>query len=209
MRFTDKLRNLNACSAAVTWAETQRGLSTAWKNCERGDWMLWLLGKKAGPIDSRSRKNLALCATEVAELALPHAGKNRKVCLRVYRTIRAYHNGTATLDEVKAARHAAADAAYAADAADAAYAVYAAAYTAYAAAYAAYAAYAAAAAAAYAAAYAAADAAYAAYATAAAAAAAYTAAYAAADAKTILKQSADICREVLTEEIFNAYKLLR
>ena len=127
MKLTDKLRNLNACSEAVTWCEGQRGLRSAWNNCERGDWMLWLLGKCAGPVGSANRKDLALCAVDVAKLALPYAGKNRKVCLRVYRVVKAYHDGTATIDDVRAARRDAA-AAYAAAYAYAAYAAYAAAY---------------------------------------------------------------------------------
>lgn len=33
---------LNACPEAVEWAATQPDLETAWANCQRGDWMLWL-----------------------------------------------------------------------------------------------------------------------------------------------------------------------
>ena len=93
-----------------------------------------------------------------------------------------YGNGKITRDELNAYTYAAYAAADAADAADAAYAAADAAY--------------------------AADAADAAYA---AAAAAYADAYADADAaaaarKESLKKSADFCREILTEEVFTAYK---
>ena len=126
----DGLTKLRACSAAVEWARGQKSRQVAWEACERGDWMLWLLGTCAGPDGSRKRKPLAMCAVDVAKLALPYAGKNRAVCLRVYRAVKAWHEGQASIEDVRFA----ADAAYAAsaaasaaadasaDAADAAYA---------------------------------------------------------------------------------------
>lgn len=59
------LRKNNACSRAVEWLG-DRDLRTAWKECERGDWMLWLAGR--APVD---RKALVKAACECAELVLP------------------------------------------------------------------------------------------------------------------------------------------
>ena len=42
---TTKLEKLNACSDARAWVLTQKDYKTAWQNCERGDWMLWLVKK--------------------------------------------------------------------------------------------------------------------------------------------------------------------
>ena len=42
MNWTDKLVAMDACSDAVEWAKTQPDLETAWANCERADWMIWL-----------------------------------------------------------------------------------------------------------------------------------------------------------------------
>jgi hypothetical protein len=39
----DKLKALKACGDAVAWAEAQPNAKTAWANCTRGDWMLWLV----------------------------------------------------------------------------------------------------------------------------------------------------------------------
>ena len=42
-RVIDTLTAMNACRPAVEWAETQRNMRQAWRDCERGDWMIWLL----------------------------------------------------------------------------------------------------------------------------------------------------------------------
>jgi len=138
MKFTEKLESMHACSDAVEWV-AHRGIIKAWRECPRGDWMLWLAGRL--DID---RKLLVMAACDCAETALKYVpdGEDRPAkCIQVTRN---WCNGTATIDEVRAARRDAA-AAYA-DAADAA--AYAAAYAAaaaddaaYAAAAAAYAAY--------------------------------------------------------------------
>lgn len=39
---TKKLRKLNACSDAIQYVKSQKTIISAWQNCERGDWMLWL-----------------------------------------------------------------------------------------------------------------------------------------------------------------------
>ena len=152
-----KLKKLNACSDAVLWSRSFKKPQLAWDACERGDWMLWLLGKQAGPVGSNSRKRLLAVACEVARLTLPYTKNvSVKTCIE---TTEAYMRGEVSIAAVQQARADAAAAyaaaAYAADAAAYAYAAAAAyaaayaAYTAYAAyAYAAYTAYAAAAAAA-------------------------------------------------------------
>jgi len=216
-----KIKKLGACEEAVLDAHNYKTSQELWDDCERGDWMLWLIGKLSGEPENDKRKKLVLTTCECARLALPFAGKNKEVAKKAIETAEKWAKNKATIKEVKAAAYAAYTAyaaaayaayaayaaAYAADAA-AAYAVAAAAdaaYTAYAAAaYAAYAAYAAA----YAADAAAAYAAYAAaYAVAAAAYAAYAAAYAAdAAAKSkILKKCAKIVRKNYpkVDDLFN------
>ena len=41
--LNDLLIRLGACDEAKVWAATQPDLATAWRNCRRADWMLWLL----------------------------------------------------------------------------------------------------------------------------------------------------------------------
>lgn len=109
-----------ACREAVEWCQTQPDLATAWRVCKRGDWMLWLAGRRQ--VD---RRTLVLAACDCAELALIHvlAGEDRpRIAIE---TARAWARGEATIEQVRAAAYAAtraaasaaSAAAYAADAA--------------------------------------------------------------------------------------------
>ncbi len=136
MKFSDKLRDMNACPEAVEWV-VRRGIKTAWRDCERGDWMLWLAGRL--DID---RKLLVLAACDCAETALQYVPEGEDRPAKAIQTARNWCNGTASLQEVQVAAYAAyaadaadaaayaANASYAAYAADAADAAYAAAYAA-------------------------------------------------------------------------------
>ena len=123
-----------ACNEAVTFADQFDSLQAAWDACERGDWMLWLLGKQAGKIGSDSRKHLVWIACQCARLALKYVPDGETRPLHAIEIAEKYCQGEATLDQVKdaadtayAAYAAAAYAAYAAAAYDTAYAAYAAA----------------------------------------------------------------------------------
>ena len=139
--FREKLNNLNACSEAQDWVGNMTA-EQAWASCERGDWMLWLLGRFDPQPDSPAHRQLVGVAAECAELALPVHKKYRPDDSRVRDCIEAckrYAAGELTFVELTpfrraayAADAAAADAAYAA-AADAAYAAATDAYAAYAA----------------------------------------------------------------------------
>ena len=104
----DRLNELGACSEAIEWC---RGREAAWDACERGDWMLWLCGRLAGPPGSDSRKPLVLAACECARLSLHlvPAGEDRP--RRAIETAEAWCRGEATLDQVRRAATAAATAA--------------------------------------------------------------------------------------------------
>jgi len=192
-QFIQKLETMNACSDAVNWIiSLPRNITPqqAWELCERGDWMLWLIGKTdRSQSFSGARKPIVRVALECARLAWKWMPEESRQCVELYeRWVNGENVGVDELRQAQAAAHyAAADAAYAAaDAADAAH--YAAAAAHYAAADAAYAAHYAAADAADAAHYAAADAA--------AAAADAAAAHYAADTRIkTLKKCADIVRK--------------
>jgi len=199
MIYAEYLKTIGACQEVINDAQGKTA-QQIWDTCERGDWMLWLIGKLSSESGSEKRKQLVLTACKCARLALKYIPNDEKRPLRAIETAEQWANGEngITLDEVRNAAHAAYAAAHVAYAAAgaAADAAAGAAHAAYAAAHVAYAA-------AGAAADAAAGAAYAAYAVAAAAAyvayaadAAAHAAYAAADAarKQISKQCADIVR---------------
>lgn len=180
------------CNDGKEYYESQPDFETAWNNCERGDWMLWM-AKKLNVDDRTLTLAKAYCANTVR-----HLMKDKRSLDAVDAAIK-YGNGQISREELdKAAAAAAAayfDASYAADAADYAaaaasdYAAFADSYTS--------------SAADYAAAAAAADAAV----DAADADAAYVAADDAADAKEENQlQTANICREYLTDEVFKKIK---
>ena len=172
----ESLRRLGACPEATQWAESQPDAETAWRQCPRGDWLLWAAARL--DID---RKLLVRAACACARTALPRVPAGEERPRIAIETAEAWSRGEATIDDVlRAARDACAawNNAAAAAAHAAAYAAYAAADTASAAA----------------------DAAYA------AAAAADDAYAAAADAarSDSLARSADIVREILPWEAMSA-----
>ena len=142
--FVKHLNKLNACSEAVDWCKQFKTSQEAWNKCERGDWMLWLIGRLSGKPESKSRKKLVLTACKCARLSLKYVPKCEKRPLQAIQTAEKWARGETgvSLQDVRTAAdaaayaayatHAAAYAAYAADAADAAYAAYAAADASYA-----------------------------------------------------------------------------
>jgi hypothetical protein len=129
------LTELDACHEAVEWARKQPDWGTHWNNCERGDWMLWLIGKTiAGEPMSNERKPLVLAACDCAELVLKYVSKGEERLRKAIEIARKWANGDDSISKqgIKAAAHAAhaahaaAYAAYASYAAYAAYASYAA-----------------------------------------------------------------------------------
>jgi hypothetical protein len=139
------LKKLRACKEAVAWVE-DRNLTTAWAECERGDWMLWLCGKMADKQGWPMRQQVVLAACACAETVLPifeNKYPDDKRPRNAIEAARKWACGKIDEKELHYA-YAAADAAayayaadayaaayaYAADAAYAAYAAYAAAYAA-------------------------------------------------------------------------------
>ncbi|MFH1485103.1 MAG: putative immunity protein, partial [Chloroflexota bacterium] len=120
--WLEPIKEMGACVDALEWADKYGSLEEAWVVCERGDWMLWLLGKLSGPPESESRKKLVLATCQCARLALPYVRKGDARPLKAIEAAEAWVRGEASLADVrKADAYAAAAAdAYAADAAAAA-----------------------------------------------------------------------------------------
>jgi len=112
-----KMLPQHACGDALQWAATKPDADTAWAECERGDWMLWLLGALAGSPSSDSRKKLVFCVCACARLALRHVPEGELRPLAAIETAERWSRGEATLNEVRNASDASAYAANAADAA--------------------------------------------------------------------------------------------
>jgi hypothetical protein len=71
------LRSAKACEDALKWLEDQQSWEQAWQDCERGDWMLWLLGYLSGEPGSRSRRKLVAASARCARLAWKWRCDNR------------------------------------------------------------------------------------------------------------------------------------
>lgn len=74
----ESLKKLGACPEAVQWVG-ERDLPTAWAECERADWMLWLCGMMAGKPGWPTRPQVVLVACLCAARALRYgpAGEDR------------------------------------------------------------------------------------------------------------------------------------
>ena len=88
---------MNACAEAVEWASRFATPEQAWAACERGDWMLWLVGR-AGI----EREKLVLVACECARLALPHTSDER--VKKAIEVTEAWARGEVAIEDVRAAR---------------------------------------------------------------------------------------------------------
>jgi hypothetical protein len=116
--YIDKIAQIGACETAIDWLKAQNHptLQAAWDVCDRGDWMLWVVGK----VDhsepwSKERKPLVLCACDCARTSLPYTkDPHVRVCIE---TIEAWCRGEATKDQVELAAAGASDASDASDAA--------------------------------------------------------------------------------------------
>jgi len=111
MKLATILSHLGACTDARVWAKTQPDLETAWRECKRSDWMLWLL---AWTTLSQDDSRLRLMACDFAEAVLIYvpAGEDRP--RRAIECARRFAAGDATREELAAARDAAGAAARAA-----------------------------------------------------------------------------------------------
>lgn len=117
MKLHEELIQLRACGEAVEWAKNYDSFASAWKECERGDWMLWLCGTMQGKKGWPSLEEIVLVACDCAELVLPIYVKQYPNDSRIrdcIETTRQWAKGEATAAERKAAARAAGAAARAA-----------------------------------------------------------------------------------------------
>ena len=96
-----KLKELDACDDAIIWAKDYDTLQQAWDNCQRSDWMIWLINKMEWSND----KDLRLMAVAFAR-QVQHLMKDQR-SINALDVAERYANGEATVDELTAARVAA------------------------------------------------------------------------------------------------------
>ena len=92
------LDSLSACSEAKKYVASRSSLSDAWRTCERGDWMLWLIARvlwrdSPTPFGSIEHRRMIACLYEIiATNALPFANDER--VFSCAETLRAYAEGS-------------------------------------------------------------------------------------------------------------------
>jgi hypothetical protein len=111
MKLETILIRTGACLNARIWAKTQPDLETAWRECKRSDWMLWLFARTTLTQDD-PRLRLMACDFAEASLVYVPAGEDRP--RRAIEVARRFAAGDATREELSAARAAAGAAAGAA-----------------------------------------------------------------------------------------------
>ena len=109
--FTKALKSKNACGEAIEWAEQFDTWKDLWKKCERGDWMLWIIGKQAGKPMSDARKPLVLAACECARLSLKYVKKGEERPLKTIELVERWVNGDNSISQEDIRNTAADDAA--------------------------------------------------------------------------------------------------
>ena len=120
------ISRLGACKDAMEWAESYDSLPEAWAACERGDWMLWLLGRLSGEPGSEGRRKLVLTTCQCARLALPYVVEGEERPRKTIEVTEAWakNEGGITLEDIQNAAEGAAYAAKGAASHAAAYVAY-------------------------------------------------------------------------------------
>ena len=111
--WTAGLVAAGACIDAVDWAQAYETFDAAWTACQRGDYMLWWLGKTVRT--DADHRAMVRIACQCARLALPHVAAGNKRPLCAIETAERWANGEpdVSLNDVRLAAAAAAHAAYA------------------------------------------------------------------------------------------------
>ena len=108
--IVSRLHDLDVCPAAIAWVETlplDTTPQSAWNQCHRANWMMWLIREslRGVVIAHRSPMHLALarCACDIADAVADytHAPVQTRADLAV---VRAWCAGTASDTELRAAR---------------------------------------------------------------------------------------------------------
>jgi hypothetical protein len=100
-QFKSLLIKLDTCCDAVKWAKGKT-LTDAWNECERADWMCWLLVKMANKPGWPNNSIVMHCGVDCAETALHYTNDVRvNECLTIARK---HADGKATDEELDAAR---------------------------------------------------------------------------------------------------------
>ena len=83
---SETLKSMGACRDAVKWAGQFDDEQSAWDQCERADWMLWIAARRIDKAGSAAHKTLVLLACEIARTVLHLVPENEKRPLKAIET---------------------------------------------------------------------------------------------------------------------------
>ena len=107
-----QLKKWGACPGGYKWSLQFDDVKTWWESFDGGDWMLWVCGRLGGEPESEARKKLVLAACKCAREALPFVAEGETRPLKAIETAEGWAKGdeNITLEDVRKATIAAADA---------------------------------------------------------------------------------------------------
>jgi hypothetical protein len=111
MSFKQQLIEMEACREIINWVE-DRTLEQAWRDCHRGDWMLWLLEEMGGKEGWLNEKEIMLLGCWCTRRALKYVSEEEKRPLKAIEAKEAWIRGKITIKEMITALDAAVVAAF-------------------------------------------------------------------------------------------------
>lgn len=102
LEFKKLLTSLGACEDATEWAKG-KDLKTVWETCERGDWLLWLIGNMMDKPNWPTRQQLVLAACACAETSLKYVPEGELRPKEAIDAARRWANGQSSIEEVQTA----------------------------------------------------------------------------------------------------------
>ena len=94
--FLDFLKEERACLPAIRWVKRYKyDLDSAWNNCHKVTWMLWILNKI-----SFDKRDMVELACNIAEEIVNLTGEHKELCESVLRSARRYIRGFAKYHEL-------------------------------------------------------------------------------------------------------------
>ena len=93
-----KIAHLKPCQDAAQWLAKQPSAIKAWRNCQRGDWMFWLLVRTMDcPQWSLGRRAIVACALDCARLNCPTTPSEIEGAVQ---TLRDWVEGVPTVEDI-------------------------------------------------------------------------------------------------------------
>ena len=102
--LADEISHLSPCLPAVEWLSGYQSNQEklAWQECKRGDWMVWMIGKKVtSPPWSEERKPFFECTLACSSFAREYWPESVKAAILI---LQDWVHGEATTEEAQKAR---------------------------------------------------------------------------------------------------------